>query len=513
MICWRCRARRDSGGGEAPTAASGPEAKGTRTGALISRRISASRLVDSASLGALACARRNRLLGSAVLGRAVQRACRGGRERISTRRGPSRSRAARRHAHARGAGRHNLLRRRAAPVLPRSRGRRGNCLSCARSRGGAPRRRSSKRDATALCGEAHDDGVVLLCGARERPRRAAAPRGGTGARGGRSARWGASGASRLGEGPRPSCEAPPELYASGSGNVNHTQNTSRSACDRGSSRFGARARSAAAAASSSAPAATRRRSRRRSDRRARAAKNRHPPRGRRLVRRRRAVERAAPGYGRTGARRRWTVDARERLRRGLPLALEPARPAATWAARPRRHPRRASPSLATPPRRSRRTLVDGSLRSGRDGDRRAPSSATPSATRRAGDPPHKLRRRDASRSSSRSRSLSTRSTLRALDGVDPETARSYFTSTSPPEDDPGLMERLRDLVRRHRPARRNGCLLQRRIDDGAGEPTDTRYSAAGARWARRGASISASSMSAFDRSARRARRPHRAPPT
>ena len=61
--------------------------------------------------------------------------------------------------------RHNLLRAvERAGLLPASDCRRGNCLSCAaRVLDGAPYSLQMKRDATSLCGEAHDDGVVLLC--------------------------------------------------------------------------------------------------------------------------------------------------------------------------------------------------------------------------------------------------------------------------------------------------------------------------------------------------------------
>ena len=53
-----------------------------------------------------------------------------------------------------------------AGLLPASDCRRGNCLSCAaRVLDGAPYSLQMKRDATSLCGEAHDDGVVLLCSA------------------------------------------------------------------------------------------------------------------------------------------------------------------------------------------------------------------------------------------------------------------------------------------------------------------------------------------------------------
>ena len=63
--------------------------------------------------------------------------------------------------------RHNLLRAvERAGLLPASDCRRGNCLSCAaRVLDGAPYSLQMKRDATSLCGEAHDDGVVLLCSA------------------------------------------------------------------------------------------------------------------------------------------------------------------------------------------------------------------------------------------------------------------------------------------------------------------------------------------------------------
>ena len=58
--------------------------------------------------------------------------------------------------------RHNLLRAvERAGLLPASDCRRGNCLSCAaRVLDGAPYSLQMKRDATSLCGEAHDDGVV-----------------------------------------------------------------------------------------------------------------------------------------------------------------------------------------------------------------------------------------------------------------------------------------------------------------------------------------------------------------
>ena len=61
----------------------------------------------------------------------------------------------------------NLLRAvERAGLLPASDCRRGNCLSCAaRVLDGAPYSLQMKRDATSLCGEAHDDGVVLLCSA------------------------------------------------------------------------------------------------------------------------------------------------------------------------------------------------------------------------------------------------------------------------------------------------------------------------------------------------------------